>query len=227
MAIVPATITAWSFSRWQVYDECPYRAKLKFLERRPEPSSPAGERGDLVHKSGEGFLLNPKLRKVPEGFTKFATQLRELRKCGAQPELQLTFTKNFEAQTGWFESNAWCRIKIDALVPLEDSRVVDYKTGKVHPEKHRLQGELYGLGGLLIDPRPIPKRRTTVEFWYLDHGPQMTEPVTYTGKDLPALKKAWLTRTKAMLTDRTFKPKPGAACRYCHFSKARGGPCKY
>jgi len=67
--------------------------------------------------------------------------------------------------------------------------------------------------------------------WYLDHGIVHPDPaeseIEYTRKDEKYLDKLWLSKTKAMFNDTTFKPKPGNACTFCHFKKANNGPCPY
>jgi len=52
--------------------------------------------------------------------------------------------------------------------------------------------------------------------------------------DLPRLKKEWVARTKAMLNDKKFAPKPNRFCGFCHFRKDNvaqaitgGGRCQY
>jgi hypothetical protein len=37
----------------------------------------------------------------------------------------------------------------------------------------------------------------------------------------------WEDKTRPMLNDTIFAPKPGNACRWCHWKKSNGGPCKF
>lgn len=65
---------------------------------------------------------------------------------------------------------------------------------------------------------------------YVDEGvvyPDPRKPIVYTQADVPRLKELWAKRTKAMLSDTKFAPRPGAYCKYCHFRKSNGGPCRY
>jgi hypothetical protein len=43
-----------------------------------------------------------------------------------------------------------------------------------------------------------------------------------------ALKKKWEGRIKALFADDTFAPRPSDfACRFCDYSKEKGGPCEF
>jgi hypothetical protein len=94
-----------------------------------------------------------------------------------------------------------------------------------------MQGELYVAAGMAMNAAgllPSPVSAVQAELWYLDQGviwPEAPNPVSV--KQYPKLQKLWGQRTKAMLTDKTFKPRPGNACRWCTYSKAKGGPCQY
>ena len=46
-------ITTWSYSRWTTYEDCPARARYKFLDRLPDPSGPGEDRGTALHKAAE------------------------------------------------------------------------------------------------------------------------------------------------------------------------------
>jgi hypothetical protein len=65
---------------------------------------------------------------------------------------------------------------------------------------------------------------------YVDQGtvyPDEDKPLIFTPKDIDKLKKTWAKRTKAMLNDTTFAPRPNDKCRWCFFSASKNGPCKY
>lgn len=236
-------IESWSFSRWQCYNECPAKAKFKFIDKMKEPSSPALERGTALHKLCENWLRGPKVGRgsvggsLPEELKQIAKPLRDLKKNGAIPEAEFCYDKNWKP-VGWFSRGAWCRVKADAtVVPVIKTKVIpvvkidDFKSGGKkneldfdhHPE-YALQLDLYSLSGLLSYPTAEKAESSLI---FIDHGVTVVNPNVYLRKDVPTLKKDWEKRVKKMLTDEKFTPNPGNACRWCHFSKSKGGLCAY
>jgi len=229
-------ITAWSFSRWQTYCDCPKKAYFKVIKKLPEPSSPALERGTVLHKSCEDFLRGVK-KTVPTDVKLIAPQLKALKKAGALPEAEFAFDVNWNP-VSWFAKDAWCRVKADALTPpvLDDKEPVvsvdDFKSGgKLNTAgavevkgEYPLQLELYSLTGLLTYKAAA---RASSSLIFIDHGQVVPIGDELTQKDVKALKKAWETRVKKMMNDTLFKPTPGNACRFCHFRKSNGGPCTF
>lgn len=221
-------MTAWSFSRYNDYRKCPRYAKFKHVERRQEPGSPALDRGSAVHELAQVFAQKTARTKCPEELQTFEEEFRVLQKNKASlaTEQQWCFNSNWEP-TGWFEKDAWCRVIVDARW-LDKSRnvlvVIDHKTGKINPQ-HEEQLSLYALAALLQNP---DIDGVEVQLWYLDHGVQKPDNQRiYTRADVPALKKEWSKNTKVMLADGVFRERPGKACTWCHYSKGKGGPCKF
>lgn len=216
------TLTAWSYSRWQTYEQCPLKAKLKFIDKLPEPSSPPMERGSAIHKLAENYVRGD-IKKLPPELKLMKGKFKDLVKAEALAEEQWCFTRKWEV-TGWFDANAWLRIKVDALNPNLKTRtllIVDHKTGREKPD-HMAQLSLYAMGGFI---KHTDMEVVDAQLWYLDSG--VPRSMLFKRSELPALKKDWTGKTKAMLSDTTFAPRPGNYCRWCHFSKAQGGPCKY
>jgi hypothetical protein len=234
-------ITAWSYSRFQTYSECPFKAKCSILLKIKEPQNEARARGEAVHKIAQAYVEAPKVptlaqlpgpEKVKEEFSKmlntFKKDFAELRKQKATCEHQWAFTKDWKS-TSWFGSDAWLRIMCDAVYltakklgkGLVENKltIIDHKTGKQR-EEHEKQRSLYALGGFLLYPDVTEIK---AEHLYLDSGER--QPTTYVRADLPDLQKEWLNKTKAMLADKRFPPKPGYYCGYCFYSKAKNGPC--
>lgn len=215
-------ITAWSYSRWQTYQDCPQKAKFKFIDKLPEPGSSAMERGSAIHKLAEDFTAGKvRARGVPPELVKFKEEFKELKRLKPLCEEQWAFTSNWQT-TGWFDKDAWLRVKMDAYY-LENFKMglIDHKTGKVK-EDHITQLGLYALAGF----KKFPEIETAVaSLWYLDHGTMTSRE--YTREQMAALQKEWERMSKPMLNDTKFLPKPGNSCRWCHFSKSKQGPCRY
>lgn len=222
-------IKAWSFSRWKDYTRCPLYAKLKHVERRKEPDHPAGARGQMAHQQADQFVSGA-THTPPADFKKFKTQLTALRKAKVQCEQEWAFDSQWQ-RVGWFDSAAWLRVKVDThWLSVEKLRggarqttvcVVDYKTGKQH-EEHTQQRELYAIGAMLVYPDAVA---VVVQHWYLDSGE--VDEDRFVSDQLEQLQQTWLQRTQAMLNDTRFAPRPGNYCRFCHFRKSNGGPCRY
>jgi CRISPR/Cas system-associated exonuclease Cas4 (RecB family) len=236
-------LTTWSYSRFRDYSQCPLKAKLKHVDKIHEPANPAMERGGKIHDIAEGYIKS-KGRNIPPELKKFTELFKMLRgqykkkNSGMTVEETWAFTKDW-IRTQW---NNWnecvVRIKLDCTF-LEDLKtliIADWKTGKF--QKYNIaeyieQLELYALAALLLHPEI---ERVKPRLYYLDHGiiypePGSDEELIFTQKDVPKLKKLWVKRTKALLKDVVFPPKPNDKCCWCFYRasnhKAGGGQCKF
>lgn len=224
MAVVNK-ITAWSFSRLQDYRKCPLFAKFKHIDKIREPGNDAMARGSAIDQMETDFITG-KRKNCPEEIKSFEEEFKELRKRKATCQEQWAFDKDW-VEVDWFDKEAWCRIKTDVYthnIKTNELLVVDCKTGKVR-DAHQEQVKLYALGGLM----KLPTVDTVdARIWYTDQALEMpAEPEIYSRKDVPELKAYWLKQVKHMLSDTRFAPKPSADCRWCFFSKAKNGPCKF
>lgn len=218
---MPQQITAWSFSRFQTYASCPAKAKYKFIDKLQEPPNDAMARGTAIHKLAEDYTRAKKPGQIPTELIKFEDQFIELNKSKPLVEQEWAFTQDWQP-TGWFAKDTWVRVKVDAACLEDDTLyVIDHKTGK-EKDDHKEQLSIYGVAGLIQFPLV---QIVSAQLWYLDSGVQT--PHEFSRKELPALKKDWEKQTKAMLTDTRFSPKPSNACRWCAFSKEKGGPCRF
>ncbi len=223
-----AVITAWSFSRWNTYEGCPLKAKFLYIDKLKEPDNAAQARGSAIHKVAEDYVRGSIPAAVPADLKGFSDEFKKLRKLKAQPELQWAFRADW-TPTDWFAKDAWCRIKLDALASVKGKVIlIDYKTGRWYPE-HEDQLSLYALGGFCSLPLT---QEIEAQDWYLDEkklkaGEERIIGADFHRSDMEALKKDWARRTKLMLTDQNFKPKPGDGCRFCHFRKSNNGPCRF
>jgi len=225
-------VTAWSFSRWETYEQCPLRFKLKYIDKQQEPSSPVLQRGTDLHKVGEDYVTaKRKPARVPQAYANFATELQHLRDNKAYVEQDWGFRSDWSwtGRPDWFGKDVWLRAKADACVVYDDNTalLVDWKTGKKY-EKNELQVQLFSVTALMRFPNLV---EVDTRLWYLDAPPDDNEiSVTYTRKEVPAIQRDWGKRIKPMFTDMKFPPKPNSKCRFCHFrNRAAGGTgqCKF
>lgn len=233
-------ITSWSFSRYQLWKQCPLKARLKFIDRLPEPGSAAMDRGSEIHKGIEDYIKglitrvnkdwNPKL---------FGVLLKDIKSKRKRDIESVTVEDTWAFRADWSETtfddwnNCWLRVKVDCSVVggTEDNVVIDiydWKTGRYRPNdemSYAMQLDLYALGALTLY-RDIKEVAVKPQLIYIDEGVQHS-PATYTKTDLPRLRKEWEARVKPMLADMKFAPKPNNLCRFCHYRAGNGGPCKF
>jgi hypothetical protein len=245
-----ATLTAWSYSVYGQYLKCPLSVCFDKIQkiRIYEPDNPALMKGAKAHEIADAFISGvgkaPSLKCTipapPEPFgaeikidlTPIKDILTKFKKAKARTEQDWAFTRQW-TPTGWFDRDVWVRIKTDAcadtkppLPPTVD--IVDWKTGKQYPE-HAQQRSLYALGGLQLVQIGVlaggaKDTKLTAQHIYVDTGVTATEQ--FTMPHLAKLKREWEARTKEMLADTTFPAKPGFHCKWCRFSKEKGGPCQ-
>ena len=238
--VPPKQATSWSFSRYSDYKMCPLRFRLKHLDKIPEPSSPALERGAAIHTMAEQYIKG-KLRRMPPELKSFEAEFKALKAQYKKPahgmvvEDSWSFTKDW-TETQWDDwAGCMVRIKLDCAHHEDHETLVitDWKTGKFRPElntEYIEQLELYALAALLLHDH-IEKVKPRLV--YLDAGLiyPTDDSLVFTKADVPKLKKLWAQRTKPMLNDKRFAPRPNDKCRFCWYRASNkepgGGRCKF
>jgi hypothetical protein len=111
---------------------------------------------------------------------------------------------------------------IDAFleIPLE-IHMGEWKTGKVYDD-HVSQRRLYLCMVLSAFPE---KAKAKIETIYVDHDHAQESKLSR--EQLPKEQEYWCDNVEPMLRDTFFSPRPGMHCKWCAFSKAKGGPCQY
>lgn len=238
-------IKAGSYTRLENFETCAYQAKLRYIERIPEPDRGpppkgkkewANDRGSRLHDEAEQYVLGkiPELGLELQGFEPELTKLRAL-----------FSTSTVETEQTWVYDQDWghfytddpfderiCfRIKTDVtvLITPEEGVVIDLKSGRRKPVQHQQQTQLYAIGAFLRYPK---LELVTTELWYIDHANLEDQRIvsgTYTRRKALVLHKAWARRLEAMLTARVFPPRPSDfTCRWCPYNKRLGGGiCDY
>lgn len=229
------SISTWSFSRLQDFEQCKFRAFLKYVEKSPEPEKtiPEGktehplDRGNRVHLAAETYVkedieLIPELRYFEEDLN----ALKKLYNDGFVSVEEEWATDKEWKPAAWSSDTTWLRLKLDAFVKLSDYKavVIDHKTGKKfgNEVKHAEQGQLYQLVSFLKYP---DLEEITVEFWYLDIND--ISKITYTRDTGLRLLEKFDKRGRAVTECTDFTANPNIfTCKYCPFGKRGTGACK-
>jgi hypothetical protein len=206
-----------SYSKWSTYQQCPRKFKLGYVDKIPvDFSSPAAVRGTEIHESIEDLLLEKREDLHPD--IEFYTQFfQDIRPLGPIPEQAFCFDKDWEA-TDWDNPEAITRGFLDTHIPMEHT-VLEYKTGKEYKE-HIHQRHLYGLAGLLLNPKAEEYSVINV---YLDQRKNVES--TYQRSGIAAYKAKWEKDFAEINTDTIFAPNPSFKCRWCQHERAKGGVC--
>lgn len=229
-----SNIKAWSFSRLSIYQQCPFRAKLAYIDRIPEPERPlpkgktehANDRGSRIHDAAEYYVRGETL--MIEEMGKFEAEFKKLNAMFKEGRVQLEGEWAVDTDwnpVNWRSSDAWGRIKLDALVFLDPTHavVIDYKTGRKHGNEvsHAKQGQLYQLATFLRFPE---LEVIDVEFWYLDQD-EITR-TRYTREQGLRFLRYFNEQAIEMTTIEEFKPKPNMySCRWCPYGPKGTGDC--
>jgi RecB family exonuclease len=221
-------VTAWSYSRYADYKQCPAKFMYKHLMKLPDPPSPAMARGNLIHKMAEDYVKSPRKPKLEPELKGVAAELEHCRQAKAIAEQAWGFKADFNwtGRPGWFGDDVWFRMKADVAVVYDDNTglVGDWKTGKKYFSNEE-QVELFGAVTLMRFPNWT---EVDVRLWYTDSPPDDNEiQRVYTAEEAVAIRADWAKRVVPMFRDRKFAPTPNDKCGWCAFSKAKGGPCKF
>lgn len=221
----------WSISKLFMYEACPMRFKLKYIDRMPEPPQPPDsplERGSRIHNNLELFVKGEaKLKNEAKALDKFAPALEHLRQLYADGMA-------IAEDDWWFDhdwtpcerKNVWLWSKLDFNVHDKDKAhtiVGDYKSGKsaYKTVDHIQQTQLYAATAVL---RQEWAETATAELWYVDEG--WVRSVTYTREQALRFVGRFNARAEKIYNDRFFRPNANkVTCRWCPYSPRGTGAC--
>ena len=227
-------IKAGSYSRINIFESCPKRAELAYIDKIKEndrPLLPAGkeypnDRGSRVHDFAENYVRGTKGHEklIPElkNFEKQINRLRDLYSTGRVMMEDMWLFDNAwialpEGTERW-SPDIWVRIMLDVVVFSPDGKtaiVIDYKTGKRYGNevKHAEQTQLYALAVLLRFPKV---EEVYTELWYTDQ--DELAKMRFTRKQGMRYLKNWNNKMVKMTTAVVFPVKANMyTCRWCPF----------
>ena len=211
----------WGYSKLETYESCPQKFKYQFIDKIPQPGSAAMERGSKMHENIESYL-NGWVSELIEECKSFQEAIDAMRAEKFKAEQAIGLDKDWAILPDWFDKQTWLRAKADAMY-IKDGElvVVDFKSSKYRVPSTE-QVELYAVvGGAMFPEVPLVR----AEYWYLDTGEVYSK--TYSQPELKELRKKFEKRVIPMYTDETWKPSPSTGCRWCSYSKTKGGECKF
>ena len=208
-------IRAWSLSRLEQAETCPYRIFLKVVMRIEEPSNEYLERGIKVHKTIEKFIKgeSDSLEGV-KCHNNYYKLLHKLYKQGkVLVEENWGFTKDW-APTDWFSDDVFHRSKLDYVLNIGDGRIEvgDHKTGRPHEVRNMSQAALYAIDAFVHYPDAT---EIIVKFLYVDSG--KTKEIKYKHNQAEIYRKNFEARGNRLVNMTEFPPRPGWACKRCNF----------
>jgi hypothetical protein len=223
-------LTAWSYSRFATWSLCPLQFKLKFIDKLPEPGSPAMQRGNDIHKgmaefvSGKADVLPRDAMQNPV-VMQTVQEIRDFPDDKKQVEQQWGYREDFTA-TGWFGKDTWFRSILDAGLMYEDMtyELVDWKTGK----RYGSNDEQMETQALAVMGRFKPVKHVTTRLVYVDEkGNNPFEFAEFPATHRESLAAKWRSKVAPMFNDTVFAPRPNEKCRFCHFSRTNSGKCSF
>lgn len=212
---------AWGFSKLDVFRACKAKFMYQFIKKMDSGGSPAMERGQKMHENIEAYLNGWEKTLTPEVLS-WKIELDNLKTKDFKAEQALGFDKAWNKLPDWFNKATWLRVKMDAsFIEGTTGTAIDFKSGKYRiPSEDQI--ELYAISLHAANPE-----LTTVkaQFWFLDTG-DIHENI-FTADALLKLRKKYEQAVLPMYAEETWPPEPSRDCRWCPYSKTKGGPCQY
>lgn len=221
-------VKAWSYSAYALYAQCPLRYKLDKIDKVPTAGSPAMKRGNDIHVGIANFLKGTAAGLPAEAMsnpviTDLIQQIHQF--PNKEVEQQWGYTAQW-APTGWFAKDTWFRSVLDAGVMYDDLtfEITDWKTGK----RQYASAEQMETQALAVFKRFKPVTHVTTRLAFIDEGGD--SPFAFDEfpvAKMQSLSDKWAKKVEPMFTDTVFPPRPNDKCRFCDFSKSKGGQCAF
>lgn len=214
----------WSLSRLKTYETCHAKFNYRYnLGAADTYRSPQADRGIDLHKGIENAILGT--GPLPQQAVYLESYINGLAGQGhilVRPEFRIELARGWQP-TG-VDAPVWY-VGILDLLSLDKSAkkatVDDWKSGKIYPD-HGEQRQLYAIATFRLYPE---LEEVLTQFHYFDLS--RTNAVTFFRYHVDPTIERWNQRVEKMEQETEFMPMPGFHCRYCSFSNARGGPCRF
>ena len=213
-----------SYSGLGSYNKCPSQFKRRYITKEQGAgyvSAPAAERGTRLHKSVED-LINGKIDRLPEEINQYTQFFLNLREQGAIAEKKFCLTQNWQFTDFEDHENGMIRGMIDVTLPDPEEKehtVYELKTGKEYDD-HPQQRNLYGMVELMAYPKVEKVRVIGV---YMDLN--LNRETTYYQNMIESYRYLWLRKINKVQPPQPYPMRPGWYCKFCPYSKGKGGLC--
>ena len=212
---------SYSYSAIKLYEQCPLKYKLTRIDHLVEPSGDAANRGKTIHAEIEAILKGG-LNLLSDDIKHLEEKLSNWIKVNGQSELPVGINDKWEP-VDFDAEDVMFRGIIDLFIKEESGRatVLDFKTGKHRDYSDQVSVYSTVILSTMPDVDPV---ENVIEFIDLAKTDKY-KPVTRS--DLPRLQLQLKGRITAIEKDKIYAPNPSVLCKWCHFRKSNGGPCKW
>ncbi len=227
----------WSFSQWETYNECPAKWNYRSVMKLPSsPPGPAAARGLEMHDRAEQYIIGQRPDLVPPA-TRFGGKaavtihpkyipvldaFKDHENGDRYTERKVGFDDEWYLCGSHKSSSASCIAVLDAVRAIKGVVYVgEWKSGQMK-NTHADQRKMYALAALRI--YNVDEVQVTT-YYFEDTAPPQRLVVSSSAEQ--KLKDLWNGRVNQMKTDKILAPKPGMGCRWCDYSKSKGGPCQF
>lgn len=203
--------------------------------------SEALERGTRIGEDMEKYLKGEVMLPPQEVASKVARDIaatirKAVKNAKARIEFMVVLDKDWKPTTNYSKS-AWLRAKMDAawFRPRNKLHVIDWKTGGVDKNtlaprvdpKYDDQLSIYTTAGLSAF-QGVQEATAALVFLDAAQDPVVSRgSATLKREDLAKAQERWNKRLLPMLNDDIYAPCPTNKCRWCDYSNAKGGPCRF
>lgn len=213
----------WSYSRLGTWESCPAQYWHYYVDRTPcKPRESAGaSRGTLLHEQAE-LYLNGDILIYPPEFQGVSAHCMGLKAKKAIPEQKLAVNENWEP-VDYDSKDVYLRAIIDVI--WKEGTIVgveDWKSGRQYPE-HPDQIATYVAIAAAHHPDATEYRGRLI---YIDQG-IVTPPKITAADRIKPIRMLMDGRIKNAEADAEWPTRSGSHCRWCDYSKANDGPCRY
>ena len=210
----------YSYSSLKTYEQCPQKFKFGRIDKLPEPSGEAAERGKTLHSAieanvkGESDILPPEIEHV-------RPSINELKTMGAIAEKEFAIDLDWKP-VAFFDKKARFRGIIDIYAKNgEKAIVLDWKSGKVR--NYSDQVRVYAAVSFALDDE-LQLVKPVIAF--IDQKKEQEYP-SIPREVYPSIRADVERRMSAIDNDSVYAPNPGFLCKWCHYRKSNGGPCRW
>lgn len=210
----------YSYSSIKTYEQCPQKFKFGRIDKLPEPSGEAAERGKALHSAIE-LSIKGELETLPDEIAHLQGEINDLKAMNAETEKQFAIDQDWKPVT-FFDKKARFRGVIDIYAKNGDRAIVlDWKSGKVRDYSDQVR--VYAAVSFALDDE-LQLVKPLIKF--IDQKKEQEYP-SIPREVYPSLRAEIERRMAHIDDDKVYAPNPGFLCKWCHYRKDNGGPCQW